>query len=434
MVVKYNSYMIENIIRIVENIVWGPQFLGIFIVLGIYLTLKIKVPQIKTLTVISKIKGSKKGKITPFNALMTILAGTLGIGNITGVATAIAIGGIGSIFWIFVSGIIAMPISYAENYLVLKYRKNEKRKGFFGGAMYVLDEVLDKRFLGVLFAIFTLIATIGMGAMVQSNSLTQVIVEEYRISKTVVAIVIATISGYIIFGGKRKMAKFNSYIIPLCTAIYVILCGMVIFSNLGELGVAIKSICKAAFGLKQVAGGVVGVGIIQCMSVGFSRGMFSNEAGMGSAPIFSATTEDMEDVKTTAYIMSYSVFVDTLLLCVLTGITIVISGAHNISNTAIMLSMTFGKIPFGELLLTFCISVFAIATVPCWEFYGEQAIRYLVKKEYVVYVYMFVYITCVYLGCILSLDVVWSISNIANAFMALPNIYMIFALRDKIQS
>lgn len=424
----------KNIILMVENIVWGPQFLIMFIALGIYLTIKLKVPQIKTLTVIFKIKGNKQDKITPFNALMTILAGTLGIGNITGVATAIAIGGIGSIFWIFVSGIIAMPISYAENYLVLKYRKNEKRKGFFGGAMYVLDEVLDKKLLGILFAIFTLIATIGMGAMVQSNSLTQIIVEEYRISKTVVAIVVATISGYIIFGGKRKMAKLNSYVIPLCTAVYVILCGMVIFSNLSELRVTIESICKAAFGLKQVAGGVIGVGIIQCMSVGFSRGMFSNEAGMGSAPIFSATTEEIEDVKTTAYAMSYSVFVDTLLLCVLTGITIVISGSYKISNTAIMLSMTFGKIPFGELLLTFCIIVFAVATVPCWEFYGEEAIRYLVKKEYVVYIYMFLYIICVYFGCVLSLDIVWSISNTANALMALPNIYMIFALRNKIQS
>lgn len=431
---KYNSIMMKNIILMVENIVWGPQFLIMFIALGIYLTIKLKVPQIKTLTVIFKIKGNKQDKITPFNALMTILAGTLGIGNITGVATAIAIGGIGSIFWIFVSGIIAMPISYAENYLVLKYRKNEKRKGFFGGAMYVLDEVLDKKLLGILFAIFTLIATIGMGAMVQSNSLTQIIVEEYRISKTVVAIVVATISGYIIFGGKRKMAKLNSYVIPLCTAVYVILCGMVIFSNLSELRVTIESICKAAFGLKQVAGGVIGVGIIQCMSVGFSRGMFSNEAGMGSAPIFSATTEEIEDVKTTAYAMSYSVFVDTLLLCVLTGITIVISGSYKISNTAIMLSMTFGKIPFGELLLTFCIIVFAVATVPCWEFYGEEAIRYLVKKEYVVYIYMFLYIICVYFGCVLSLDIVWSISNTANALMALPNIYMIFALRNKIQS
>lgn len=431
---KYNSCMIERVIYEVEKIVWGPQFLGIFIILGIYLSIKLKLPQLKTLGIVTKMNGKQKGDISSFKALMTILAGTLGVGNIIGVATAISVGGIGSIFWIFVSGILAMPISYAENYLVLKYRKRDKQKGFFGGAMYVLGEVMDKKWLAVLFALFTLIATIGMGAMVQPNSVTDIIFEETQLSKTVIAVVIAIISSYIIFGGKHKMAKLNGYVIPFCTLIYITLCSMIIVNNISRVPTAIKSICKEAFGIKEISGGIIGSGVIYCMSIGFSRGMFSNEAGMGSAPIFAATAEDVENINTSAHIMAYSVFVDTLLLCVLTGVTLVVAGAGNISNTAVMLDMAFGTLPFGNLLLIFCITVFAVATIPCWEFYGEQAMWYLFRREAPIQIYKIIYIICVYVGCVLELDIVWSISNISNAIMAIPNLYMIFMLRREIQS
>lgn len=425
--------MVEKVIYEIENIIWGPQFLILFIILGIYLTIKLKFPQLKTMGIVTNIKGSKKEGITSYKALMTILAGTLGIGNIIGVATAISLGGIGSIFWMFISGVLAMPISYSENYLALKYRKKDKRNGFFGGTMYILEDILDNKVMGIMFAVFTLIATIGMGAMVQSNSLTDVIYEETQISKVVIAIVVMVVSGYMIFGGKRKMAKLNGYIIPFCTIIYIILCGIIIVNNITDVPSTIKNICLAAFGIREISGGIAGVGIIYCMSIGFSRGMFSNEAGMGSAPIFATTAEDVEDLNNSAHIMAYSVFVDTLLLCVLTGITLAVSGATNISNAIIMLNVAFGSLPFGNLLLLFCITIFAIATIPCWEFYGEQAIWYLFKRELPIHIYKVIYIICICVGGTLDLNIVWSISNIANAIMALPNLYMIFALRREIR-
>lgn len=424
--------MIEKVIYRIEEVVWGPQFLLLFIFLGIYLSIKLKVPQLKTLRAICKVKNKKSDGITSFKALMTILAGTLGIGNIAGVATAIMIGGIGSIFWIFISGIVAMAISYAENYLVLKYRKKDKTNGYFGGAMYILDEIMGRRKVAVLFCIFTLIATIGMGAMVQANSFTEILSEELGIDKNIFACAVAVISAYVIFGGKQKMANIYGFVIPFCTLTYVILCGVVIINNFSMLREAIMNILKCAFGIKQVVGGILGVSIMKCMSIGFSRGMFSNEAGMGSAPMFSATTEDMEDITKEAYIMSFSVFVDTIFLCTLTGLTIVVSGAYKISNVAVMLEMTFGIVPFGSMLLMICISVFAIATIPCWEFYGEQVLKYLFKKRYSVYLYKIIYVICVYIGCVLSLNIVWSVSNTANALMALPNLYMIFALRKEL--
>lgn len=425
-------YMINELIQKIDSLVWGPQFILLFVILGIYLTVKLKLPQVKSLKHVTKIKHNNSGKISSYKALMTILAGTLGIGNITGVATAIAIGGIGSIFWILVSGILAMAISYAENFLVFKYRKKDKHDGFFGGAMYVLDEVMDKKKVALLFAIFTLVATIGMGAMVQPNSLASLLYEELNFSKAFVGLVIAAISTYIIFGGKYKMAKVNSYVIPFCTLTYIILCVLIILNNLTKVPLAIESIIKAAFGIKPAIGGIIGASVIKCISIGFSRGMFSNEAGMGSAPMFAATTEDMENIKETAYIMSFSVFIDTIILCVLTGVTIIVAGTHNVPNITIMLERTFSTLPFGLILLTFCMSIFAISTIPCWEFYGEQAIKYIFKKRYFTYLYKILFVVCIYYGCILSLNVVWNISNIANALMALPNIYMIFALRKEL--
>lgn len=424
--------MIKTVICKIEEIIWGPQFLILFILIGFYLTVKLKAPQIKALKVIGKTSDQKTDGITSFKALMTVLAGTLGIGNITGVATAIMIGGIGSIFWIFISGIVAMAISYAENYLVLKYRKKDKAHGYFGGAMYILDEVMGKRLIAILFCIFTLIATIGMGAMVQANSLTEIISEEAGGEKGVIACIITVISLYVIFGGKHNMANLNSIVIPFCTLTYVVLCGVVIVTNFEALQGTVIHILKEAFGIKQVVGGTLGVSVMKCISVGFSRGMFSNEAGMGSTPMFAVNAEDAKSLSDTAYIMSFSVFIDTIFLCVLTGLAIVVSGAYNISNIPVMLSVTFSSVPFGNTLLMFCISAFAIATIPCWEFYGEQVLRYLFKKDYAIYLYKIVYVVCVYIGCMLSLDLVWSISNTANALMALPNIYMIFYMRKEL--
>lgn len=299
--------------------------------------------------------------------------------------------------------------------------------------MYILDEVLDKRKLAVLFSIFALFATVGMGAMVQVNSISDLLNNSIGISKEVVGIFIAIVATYIIFGGKYRIAKINSWLIPLCTGIYVVLCGGVLVMYSDNILQAIKDIVASALGIRQVVGAVVGVSVIKCISVGFSRGMFSNEAGMGSAPIFAVTTEDEGDIKTNAHIMAYSVFIDTIFLCTLTGLVLVASDAYTIPNVTLMLQAAFESIPLGNVLLTFCMIIFVVSTIPCWEFYGEQALNYLLNKRYVIYLYKLIYIFFVYLGCIMSINIVWDLSNISNALMALPNLYMIFKLRNTIE-
>ncbi|MBR5227937.1 MAG: sodium:alanine symporter family protein [Clostridia bacterium] len=428
--------MLELIISKINDFIWGVPFVSILAILGIYLTIKLKMPQIKSFLSIKGLfsKEDKNSKITPFKALMSILAGTLGIGNITGVASAIIIGGIGSIFWLFVSGFIAVAISYAENYLVLKNRKYDSKSGTYGGAMYILDEVLEKRKIAELFCIFTLFATVGMGAMVQSNSLTKILTSNFSLSGTFVAITLTIIAGYIVLGGKYRIAKINSVLIPVCTIIYVCLCLGIIFLNIDNIGFALKNILLDAFGFKPVVGAVVGISIMKCISTGFCSGMFSNEAGMGSAPIFSACTEEDKDVKKLSYIMSYSVFVDTIFLCVLTGITIAVSNSYMFPNVIDMLNNTFGTVPFGNILLIICMAVFVIATIPCWEFYGEQVIKFLFGKKYNMFLFKIIYLISVYFGCLLSINIVWDLSNISNALMAIPNIYMIVKLRNTIES
>jgi len=253
------------------------------------------------------------------------------------------------------------------------------------------------------------------------------------INKNIVGIIVAIIAAYVIFGGKYRLTKINSWLIPLCTLVYIGLCVGVLITYSNNILGSIKDIVNTALGIKPVIGGVVGVTIIKCISVGFSRGMFSNEAGMGSAPIFAVITEDNGDIQKNAHVMACSVFIDTILLCTLTGMVLVVSKAYTIPNAILMLQTTFESIPFGNVLLTICMIVFVIATIPCWEFYGEQVLHFLFRKDYNIYLYKIIYIICVYLGCVMSINIVWDLSNICNALMALPNLYMIFKLRNSIE-
>lgn len=424
--------MIENIIYKVNEIIWGLPFLTILTCLGIYITIKLKFPQFATLKSVFKITIKDKSKITTFKSLMNILAGTLGIGNIVGVATAISIGGIGTIFWIFISGFIAMAISYAENYIVLKYRKKNKNGEYSGGAMCVLKEVIGNNPMAIIFCIFTILASLGIGAMVQSSSVLSIIENSYNVNTNVLAVIITGIFTYVIFKGKKLITNINSIVIPACTCIYIALCFMVIFQSPVKIYPAIKNIVNNAFKIKSVIAGGAYIGIFKCISLGFSRGMFSNEAGMGSAPIFSACTEEQKGVENISHIMAYSVFIDTIVLCTLTGLTIVVANTYNVTNIAIMLERTFATMPFGNFLATFCMMLFALATVPCWAFYGEQAIKFLIRGDIWKYLYKVIYILFIYIGCKIKVPVVWDISSIFNACMALPNIYMIYCLRKEL--
>ena len=425
--------MVQEIISNINSFIWGYPFIILLTVTSIYLSIKFKFPQIKILLSIKDLFKSKenhnKDKITSFKSLMTVLAGTLGTGNITGVAIALIIGGVGSLFWLFVSGILAMIISYAENYIVLKYRKKDSRKGYFGGTMYVLDEVLDKRGQAILFAVVVALSAACTGTMSQSNSLSTLLNSSIGIDKSIVGVILAIVTAYIVFGGKRRIAKISSVIIPICTLAYIALCTCILYVNRANILPGIKQIILCAFGAKQTIGGIAGISLAKVMGRGFALGMFSNEAGMGSAPIFTATVEE-ENIEVQSRIAAMSVVIDTIILCILTGITIVSTGMYNITNVGEMLNSVFGTVPFGNTILNICMIFFVISTIPCWEYYGEVAVKYLFKTNLAIYIFRLAYVIGIYLGSVMVVEVVFDLSGIANAIMTLPNIYMIYKCID----
>lgn len=421
---------LTTIIDHINSAIWGLPFILLLLITSVYLSIKLKFPQGKILLSIREIFKQKRGEknsITPFKSLMTVLAGTLGTGNITGIAVAILVGGVGSLFWMLISGILAMVISYAENYIVLLYRKQDKRKGYYGGTMYVLDEVLGKRKLAIFFAVIVIIATLSSGTMTQSNSLSTLLETTMGIKESIVGIILSIITAYIVFGGKRRIAKVSSVIIPICTIIYISLCVCILWKN--RLGI-IPGLCdmlKVAFGGKQVIGGVAGFSIIKIIGKGFSIGMFSNEAGMGTAPMFTATVED-DLIEAQASVAATSVVIDTIILCMLTGITILSTGLYDASSSSEILNKVFGQIYFGRALLNFCMIFFVLATIPCLEYYGEQAVNYLTKSNLCIYLFRLLYVVGIYIGSIVYSNLVWDLSGIANALMSIPNIYMIYCL------
>ena len=421
--------MIQEIISNINSFIWGYPFIILLTITSIYLSIKFRFPQIKIMFSLKDLFKSKenqaKDKITSFKSLMTVLAGTLGTGNITGVAIALIIGGIGSLFWLFVSGILAMAISYAENYIVLKYRKKDSRKGYFGGTMYVLDEVLDKRGMAIFFASVVALSAACTGTMSQSNSLSTLLNSSIGVDKSIVGVILAIVTAYIIFGGKRRIAKISSVIIPLCTLAYIALCICILYVNRTNILPGIKEIIACAFGSKQIIGGIAGISLVKIMGRGFALGMFSNEAGMGSAPIFTATVEE-ENIEIQSRIAAMSVVIDTIILCILTGITIVSTGMYNITDVGEMLNKVFGMVPFGNWILNICMVFFVISTIPCWEYYGEEAVKYLFKTNLAIYMFRIIYVIGIYFGSIMIVEMVFDLSGITNAIMTLPNIYMIY--------
>lgn len=421
--------MIQEVISNLNEILWGYPLILLLTITSIYLSIKFRFPQIKILLSFKELFKDDirngKNKITSFNSLMTVLAGTLGTGNITGVAIALTVGGIGSLFWLFISGILAMVISYVENLIVLKYRKKGKYKGYYGGTMYVLDEVLGKKKLAIFFAMVVVISAACTGTMTQSNSLSNLLNSSVGIKKEITGVILAIITAYVVFGGKLRIAKISSIIIPICTIVYIILCCAILYINRFNILPGMNEVIKCAFGIKEITGGVLGVGLSKIIGKGFAIGMFSNEAGMGSAPIFTATVEE-ENIQTQSKIAATSVVIDTIILCMLTGITIVSTGHYNIYDTGQMLDKVFGTVPFGNVVLNICMIFFVVSTIPCWEYYGEEAIKYLFKSNIYIYLFRILYIIGIYFGSIMMIDLVWDLSGIANAMMTLPNIYMIY--------
>lgn len=427
----------EQILDKIEGAVFGLPLILLLLYIHIYFTLKLKFPQFRIFkgvkSMFGTLKDNNKGKITPFKSLMTILAGTLGTGNIIGIASAIIIGGVGSLFWIFVSGVLAIATKYAETYIVLKHRKVKGGK-YIGGAMYVLDEILDKKRLAYIFSFFLIISSLCMGAMMQSNSITTTCTQSVSIDKKVVSIVITALAGYVIFGNEKRIAKVSSFLVPIATFIYLVcsICLLVIFRE--NILPAIKLIISDAFNFKSVAGGVAGTGIILSIKEGLSKGLFTNEAGIGTSPLFDVNVEN-SNISNQSLVSASSVFIDTVLLCSMTGIIFVASNLYIGINDPDALSVAvFDILPFGREMLTFFLAIFAFSTIPCSCYYGWSGVNYLFnnKKVYEI-IYKIVYLIFVFIGANISLGIVWKLSSIANVFLMLPNLYMLYKLRKDIE-
>ena len=400
----------------------------------IFMTIRLRCPQRKLFTAIRlSIKRDKdaSGDVSQFGALATALAATIGTGNIIGVATAIALGGPGAVFWCWITGVFGIATKYAEGLLAIKYRVQTPTGKMLGGPMYALEKGLGWKTMAILFAIFTMIASFGIGNTVQANAIATIANNTYGISPCIMGAVVCGLTAAVIIGGVKSIAKVCGMLVPFMALFYILGCIYILFINHNYVWPAISLILKCAFSPEAAGGGFAGSSIMMVARYGLARGLFSNESGLGSAPIVAAAAQTRNPVRQ-ALVSSTGTFWDTVIICALTGIVIVSSiiAYPDISyhDGAALTKMAFGKIPYvGEPLLSFGLLTSAFSTILGWSYYGERAVEYLKGKKWS-YVYRLLYIMAVYVGSIASLNIVWNIADCMNALMAIPNLLSLLFL------
>ena len=400
----------------------------------LYLTIRLRFPQRKLWTAIRlSVKRDKDsdGDVSQFGALATALAATIGTGNIVGVATAIALGGPGAVLWCWLTGIFGISTKYAEGLLAIKYRVKTEDGRMLGGPMYALERGLGWKWLAVLFALFTAVASFGIGNTVQANSISLLVHETFHVSPYITGAVICALTAVVVIGGVKWIANVCTAFVPFMAIFYVIGCIIILCINCHYLGAAILLICKSAFTPQAAGGGFIGTTVMMAARYGIARGLFSNESGMGSAPIVAAAARTKNPVRQ-ALVSSTGTFWDTVVICALTGLVLVSSiiAYPDISyqDGAALTKVAFDKIPYiGAPLLTFGIITFAFSTILGWSYYGERAVEYLGGRKWIKY-YRIVYIICVFVGSVISLTFVWNLADCMNAFMAIPNLISLILL------
>lgn len=449
-----------KVLQQVDEIIWGPWLIFLLLGTGCYLMIRLRfLPIVNLGAALRAVFGRESRKrnepddrtgVSSFAALTTELAATIGTGNIVGVATAMVLGGPGALFWMLLSGVIGLSTKLVESTLCVRYRIRNAKGNLVGGPMYVLQNVFPYHRVGKMlaysFAIFAVLASFGMGNMTQGNSIAQALQETWHVKPVVTGLVLSAVTMLAIFGGIGMIAGVTKYLVPCMAAFYLFGTGMVIFTHFQNLPTGILQIVYGAFCPESVAGGMAGFAVSTMNSVhysaraamryGVSRGVFSNEAGLGAAGI-SAACADTQDPVRQGYISMTGVFIDTIVICTLTGLAIATSGVLGqtdaggelLNGTALMLavfSSTFGKAGAG--LLTISIVMFAFATIIAWEYQGEKAFEYLSGDCGKTTWYRLAYTAAVFLGAVCSLEVVWDFSDICNGLMAVPNLLMILTL------
>lgn len=434
--------VIERINDITNKIVWGMPVLCTFLLVGMIYSIKSGFFQITgfkcwisaTLGKMFKQNADKdSGGISAFQAMSTALAASIGTGNIIGVASGMMLGGAGTVFWMWVAAVIGMMTSYAENALGIRYRTKNKKGEWIGGPMYYIEKGLKQKWLAVFFAVACMLAALGVGNMVQSNSIAGSLNVSFGVPKVVTGIIIAVLTGITIFGGLSRIAKATEKLVPIMAIFYILGCFVVIFANFDKVGGAFTKIFEQAFTFKSALGGAGGYTIGKAMKYGISRGVFSNEAGLGSSPIVYAASENATEKEVGMWGI-FQVFTDTVIVCTLTAICLLVSGAldmglkDGVEVSTAAFEGVFGR--FGSIFVSVSIVMFAFATLISWSYYGERCLEYLTDEKYIV-IYKAFYVVFAMFGCVIDIDLVWSISDTFNGLMALPNLTALILLSGK---
>ena len=438
--------VISDMIYKIDNAIWGWWLIILLFGTHIFMTFKTHFIQWKSITKGIKLSVTKdpdaEGEVSNFGALTTALAATIGTGNIVGVGTAIALGGPGAVLWCWLSGVFGIATKYAESLIAVKYRVKKRDGRMQGGAMYALSRGLKwqplGKILGMIFAVFAGFASFGIGCATQVNAIANVVQANTSVPKWFVGVVVAILTALVIFGGIKSISNVCEKLVPFMAIFYVIGCVIILCINYDYIIPAIITICRLAFQPGAAAGGLVGTGIMMAMRYGIARGLFSNESGMGSAPIAAAAAQTRNPVRQ-ALVSSTGTFWDTVVVCLMTGLTLVSTimknpaiNANEISDGGILTTLAFGQIPYlGPIILTLGIICFAYSTVLGWAYYGERAVEYFSGKKGLI-PYRVLYIVVAAIAPVVTLDVVWALADILNALMAIPNLIAVILLSNVI--
>ncbi|MBK8972367.1 MAG: sodium:alanine symporter family protein [Hahellaceae bacterium] len=423
---------IESSISTLSSWVWGPPMLFFLVGTGLYLTILLKGMQFRALPHALKLIFHKDqghaGDISHFAALMTALAATVGIGNIVGVATAITLGGPGAVFWMWMTGLVGMATKYAEAVLAVKYREHGEH-GMRGGPMYYLAKGCKLPALGWLFALFTTLATFGIGNMTQANAVAGIFESAFHIEPWVTGVTLTLLTGLVILGGIRSIGRFTSILVPFMILGYIAAALLVLAINADEIPHALSLIFHHAFNPIAAGGGFAGAAVAAAIRYGVARGVFSNESGLGSAPIAAAAARTNDPVKQALVSMTQT-FIDTLLVCSMTALVILTAtpwteGVGAAQLTSLSFAETLG--PAGEIIVAIATALFAYSTLLGWSYYGEKAVEYLAGTR-AIRIYRVVFVTAVIVGAMMKLEFVWNFSDLMNGLMAIPNLIALLML------
>ena len=428
----------SQLVTWVDGKVWGWGMILLLLGTHLFMTVRTGFIQRKTITKGIKLSVSKEpdadGEVSQFGALATALASTIGTGNIIGVGTAVALGGPGAVLWCWLTGVFGIATKYSESLIAVKYRVKTEDGRMQGGAMYALERGLHMRWLGLIFAVFAGFASFGIGCATQVNAIATVCNENLHINKAVIGIIVGVLTAVVIFGGIKSIARVCERLVPFMALFYVLGCIVILGINYDYIIPAITTICRLAFQPGAATGGLVGSGIMLAMRYGVARGLFSNESGMGSAPIAAAAAQTRNPVRQ-ALVSSTGTFWDTVVVCLMTGLVLVSTimknpaiNANEITDGGVLTSLAFDQIPvIGPLILVVGIISFAFSTILGWAYYGERCVEYFAGKKGLI-PYRVLYIAVAVIAPVVALDVVWDIADILNALMAIPNLIAVLLL------